>query len=418
MLGLTIELFLVSLAIVGSSLALLIAALRRRSKTDLLPETTAIDTGRPHDYSWTPPSTSYAFYRFNPSHRTETPGGIESQSKTWRSTMRRLGTHLERRHVRRIVLVHGTFMGNDPFALVQQLNTLLAQLNPKLGQALLTLTKQQLNRLVKDSGNFSPQYAQLAKAALGEKIPCELFVWSSANHHVARLRAARDLILDLDKNLREYSSRDRTLMIGHSHAGQVFALATHLLAGSKIAHGLFEVLDRDSTSTTSRALKDATKTVRQHNLDFVTLGAPPRYGYCQDPKRRRVLHIVNHRGRKAQGGTVAGAFHTRGGDYIQQWGIAGSDLLAQTTEDRSLNEQLDAHLNIGADPAIWLENALKRPRVLKDGHTLLIDYCDASALTPNFHTTGLGHAIYTKQRMLRFNLEVIAEHLYGWTREE
>ncbi len=391
------------------ALVLFIAA-RRRAPQIAAPED---EPGRPFPYGWTPPSSQYSFASVRSEQHTTPVGGIDEQPTAWRAALAELGARFHRSGVRRIELVHGTFVGDDPLAMGQQWEPLMARLDPAIWGLVRGLTKQNLDRIIRDAGNFHPGYAKLVTDALGQPIPCHLFVWSSSNHHVARLRAARDLIIQLGTSLGARPSAGRVLLIGHSHGGQIFALMTHLLLRSRIGQRLLEILASERPSDEERAQFDsALRTLRGWRQDFVTLGAPPRYGYRLHPDRCRVLHIVNHRGPEPRGASPVGALHTAGGDYVQQWGVAGSDLVTPAAADQAINRMLDEHLGPGADPTKWLHNVRTRPRVHRDGHTVLVDYGDASPLKPNFHQTGFGHAIYTKQVMLRFNLELIAEYLY------
>ena len=378
------------------------------------PRIEAPDDGGAHDYSWTPTPAHYAFVKYDPGLETVTPGGLEAQSDEWKAALADVGRRLRRRGVRRIVFVHGTFVGDDPLAWVQQWQSFLSSLDPQLALALRALTKQQIDRVLKDSGNFNAQYVDLVCEALGRKVEGELFIWSSMNHHIARLRAARNLVFDIAQNVEPKATEPlRFLLVGHSHAGQVFALVTHLLSGSRIGLQLRAVLFEGINEEERVRLNAALQTVAAVGLDFVTLGAPLRYGYCLHPERRRLLHLINHRGTEPKGGSWVGALHTRAGDYIQQWGVAGSDTTATTPHDQEINRRLDDVLDVGVERSLWLNNVRTNPRVHQDGFSLLIDYDDASTIKPNFLATGFGHAVYTTKRVLRFNLELIAKHLYA-----
>jgi len=373
----------------------------RRSLARLRP---ARDVGRPVVYGVPPPPGSWTRATLPDPDSAPVP-------------LDRLGDALGVAGVARVVLVHGTFVGDDPFALVDRWRTLLARLDPGLAAALRGLTKQQLDRLLGDAGNFPPAAVGELAASLGDRVPVELFVWSSANHHVPRLRGARDLALSLAPHgegaPRWPGRRRRLLLVGHSHAGQVFALLTHLLERSVIGEALRDVLADEQGEGQTAALERALDGLRRVGLDLVTLGAPPRYGYCVDGRRRRLLHVVNHRGDEPRGGSLSGVLHTRDGDYVQQWGVSGSDLVATTARDRGVDQRLDALLGVGSDTAAWVENVRARHRVHPDGQTLLVDFRDATRLTPNLLQTGLGHAVYTTRGALPLILSLAVDRFYS-----
>ena len=405
---------LLLVAVTGVATAVVRAALRRRA-LQLAESADSLVTpaGCPHEYDWVPPPDRYSFATLDLDRYADASDGVDAQSETWRDRMAAIGHHLAAQRVRSVIFVHGTFVGDDPFALVHQWQSMLASLDPRLGLAIRNLTKRQLDRILGDAGNFNEDYIAFVNRALGDRLPCRPFVWSSSNHHIARLRAAARLVLDLAQTSELSESRARALLIGHSHASQVFALTTHLLARSRIGRALLERLAQYQEDDEARRRLDAAiASVSKIRLDFVTLGAPLRYGYCLRPRRQRLLHLINHRGDEPRGGSLAGVLHTSAGDYIQQWGVAGSDLAATTSADQEANRHLDEFLGVGANTSVWLDNVRFRARVHRDGHTVLVDYRDASPLAPNFHTTGLGHSVYTTQRMLRFNFDLIVDRLY------
>ena len=75
----------------------------------------------------------------------------------------------------------------------------------------------------------------------GEGVPVRLFHWSSENHHLGRADAAVRLIDEIAAL--ELPRRKRILVWGHSHAGNVFALMSNLLAGDS------ESIERFFTAT-------------------------------------------------------------------------------------------------------------------------------------------------------------------------
>ena len=154
-------------------------------------------------------------------------------------------------------------------------------------------------------GNYTPEYVGLFAQALGdERIWCQDFVWSGANHHAARVVGAARLLQQIAdrRSSGQLQSGERVLLFGHSHAGQVFAVITQFLSDLPFAHELWEIaeeIDRTNSGKQSLSLSSL-ETVKEKmqgvQLDFVTFGAPPRYRYRGLGQQFRLLQIVNHRG--------------------------------------------------------------------------------------------------------------------------
>jgi hypothetical protein len=370
----------------------------------------------PQRYAFVPPSGIYTI-------RTRDPGEVsvpflrgapivEAQHPHWREGMQAVGDAMRRGGVGRIVFVHGTFVGDDPLSLVAAMRVLLGKLNPALEHTVRALTKAKSDQLLGDFANYSPEYVSLFREALGGGIPCSSLVWPSANHHLARLRGAISLLRTLAEEPPEGAiGRGRTLILGHSHAGQVFALLTQLLYPSATGSELLAIAKEagEDLSIFSPALKRLARA----RLDLVTFGMPPRYGFASSD-RYRLLHIVNHRGQEPKAGSLFGVLQTIDGDYIQQWGIAGSDLPAGTALERRLNERIDRLLGHGMDVKQWLANIRHRTRVSEHGHTLLVDYGDqGSGFVPNCQSTVFGHGVYTAYEAMLFNSRLIVERFYS-----
>jgi hypothetical protein len=125
-----------------------------------------------------------------------------------------------------------------------------------------------------------------------------------------------------------------------------------------------------------------------------------------------LVHIVNHRGRDPEGGTPFGALVTKAGDYVQQFGVSGSDTLALSRRERRLNAALDVALGRGFSLTAWAVNLRNRRRLPTVGFTYLTDFRDASPLQPNFHKTAFGHGVYTRYHTMLFLHRLIAVHFY------
>ena len=335
---------------------------------------------------------------------------FEDQPPRWRRAMRTHGRVLQEAGVAEVTFVHGTFLGTDPFYLVRALKKMSPRWQFHIERNLGSALKRASDALARDSGNFDRRWIRLFETST--RIPSSLYVWSSDNTHIARLsaacRLAQHLVTRLEALPRE--SPPRALLVGHSHAGQVFALLLQLLYAvphAKLLHRTLRRLGEDSDW-----LAFNLDLLRKWKLDVVTLGTPVRYGWPK-PAHPRLLHIVNHRGATNIAGSMDGFTTTRDGDYIQQWGIAGSDLPAPTARLRDFNTELDEVLGCGYGPRVWIENLRHRRRVHHGGQTLLVDYLDNSKTgKANFVSTHFGHAIYTRRHTMEFLIRTTIRQLY------
>ena len=236
---------------------------------------------------------------------------LEAQSPEWRAAMAQSGLRLRRAGVRHIVFVHGTFVGHDPTLLLSALEGPLSALGPGLMPSLQRLSKLPSDRVLRDLGNYTPEYVSLFQNAMGGDLGATRFLWSSANNHVARLRAAVDLLRLLANS--ELGNK-RALLLGHSHGGQVLALLTQLVYPARTAEALWQAVRDAGDPTEVENLQDMARRVSRAKLDIATFGMPPRYGWATG-RQCRVLHVINHRGTEPRGSTVAG---------VLQWAYEGS----------------------------------------------------------------------------------------------
>ena len=334
---------------------------------------------------------------------------LDGQSEAWRSRMVQVGKKLDQHNVTHAYFVHGTFVGDDPFDLIPALRRIYPQMAPSVEHSIRQKIKRGYELLTKDSGNYLDEYVDLFRVSCGAKTQCKMFVWSSANHHLARLKGALELIDKLSGDLPDIPV-SRVLLFGHSHGGQTFALFSHLVNQTHLGKQLWELLKEQQLVTSSYQPKFAK--LRKYKFDLVTMGTPYRYPWRLG-KNMRLLQIINHRGKSHLAEKPLGFWKTTGGDYVQQWGIAGSDSLASRSGDREINRRLDSLLGAGVDPKAWLENLAKGMRVHEAGTCYLVDYKDASLVVPNFTKTVFGHGIYTKYETMLFNAELICEEFYS-----
>ena len=332
-----------------------------------------------------------------------------------------------------IYLVHGTFAGTDLLGLLTELD----RIAPSLTTALRRFTKRAFDAIVGETGNFTRQFAERMERALaagaGTVIPVRRFHWPGMNHHISRAHAAVRLIDHLAEShlTGPAAASSRTLLLAHSHGGNALAILTNLLGAdgpgrkeffdaARVFHGDTGADDREASAWTrvEQLLADPAHSVRRSRLDIATFGTPVRYGW-DAAGYTQLLHIVNHRPGKA------GAPHAtrypphllrvllgKEGDFIQQLGIAGSNLpplpIAWRTflADRRLGRVLQRQL-----PPHWIRTRLKHGMRLHDeGMNLLIQYDDPDR-SPHRHL--FGHGLYTRSRWMAFHCELIAKHIYG-----
>lgn len=312
---------------------------------------------------------------------------------------------LSQKKIKAIYLVHGTFMGNDPFHII----SLLEENVPDSAKSIFTKFKEHCKRtgdfFAKDLGNFTQEHIELMQGLIKDSMSIHNFTWSSANHHCARLMACLDLIESL--NAKNFKTKDRILLIGHSHAGQVFALLTQIIHNKNLQNFFFEVLA--SFEIEVAKYLPMIKKLKHNKFDIITMGAPPRYSWKTTPNIK-LLHIINHRGESVLGGSLKGFVTTKDGDYIQQWGVEGSDIISPIKKEQEINKLLDLKLGIGQNLDLFKQNILLRHRLHDHGHHYLIDYGDNSKV-PNFIKTGFGHWGYTKIELLSFHFHLINRYL-------
>lgn len=383
----------------------------------------ATERFRHQAYTDAPPESGYRQLR---------PGaGPSPASAEFRLRMRAVGDCLRAADVGAVYLVQGTFAALD----THEMLTELARQYPDAKAAIDRLAAEIIDPAAGDVGNFTARYADAFQSFLsagGEEIPVRLLHWSCENHHLGRADAAVRL-LDEIASL-ELPARKRVLLWGHCHAGNVFALASNLLAGDAESVDEFFAAARIYYRLPLTGIVDVPVWQRVYNvltkdprrlgtrpLDFVTFGTPIRYGW----DRRGydgLLHFVNHR--PAEGcplyrtpfpPRLEDVLRAAGGDYMQQVGIAGADAAPSRLAwrawlaNRQLGRLLERHL-----AADGLLHRLKHGmRVPEAGKTLLVDYgLPRESLSHHL----AGHAVYTRSEWLLFHAEQVAEHLYGVSR--
>jgi hypothetical protein len=344
-------------------------------------------------------------------------------SDEWKHRMSANGAVLKKNNVRQVLLVHGTFVGNDALGLFNWLEPIEKLLS---GYTFITAKlksqgKSLVDYLSKDIGNYTPEYAKAFSNGLDHEITCQRFTWSSGDFHLARLKGTVELAQNLAGIIfqNDLQETERILLLGHSHAGQLFALLTTFLENGEKAQQLYKIMDKSKDLNKKEELLSNIEKIKSANLDIVTFGTPVRYSWGEYNKYR-LMAIVNHRSPV----NIDGLLSTRDGDYVQQWGAQGTDVLPPLDEIK-LNDELDTILDKGRDSPALIDNLQHKDR--KHPHyvngdtvseTFLVNYKDnASSLLEHLDITHcvktlFGHGVYTEARAMLFNTDIIIENLY------
>ena len=341
--------------------------------------------------------------------------------------MQRVGEAFRRAGVACVCLAHGTFVGTDATGALREIERVF----PAAGQAMGRRVKQLVDALVGEKSNYTAEFAQCFESALAQPgespIPVRLFHWSSENHHIGRADGAVRLI-DKLASLGIPPGR-RVLLWGHSHAGNVFALTSCLLGGDKPAVEQFfhaartyyrrPLWGRIDLPVWDRVRRTLGGSLDPAALDMVTFGTPIRYGWNRGGCGR-LLHFVHHR--PAPGlpehlapfpPKLANVLTAAHGDFVQQFGIAGTNLSPgwfawrSWLADKRLGRVLQ---DPGGGPAGLLQRLRVGAIVPDAGTTLLVDYGLSDA---DLARQQLGHAVYTGKKWILFHAEEVARRLYG-----
>lgn len=338
--------------------------------------------------------------------------------------MDQAGQTLQKNKVRNVIFVHGTFAGNDPLGI----NWLLEERGAPswITRQFKKFNREIANAILNDLGNFTNRYVRQFSSEINtsvkQKIACTNYLWDGQNNHIGRLEAIPDLVQKI-----AHAKGERVLLIGHSHAGQLFALITLFLQQNEKAKVLFECLEEIILDTEKLKVFHKNLNKIQHiNLDIVTLGTPVRYPWGKY-ENYQLLNIVNHRSDIY----IDGVLFTRDGDYVQHWGVEGTDLMV-APQYHNVSLKLDEVLDKGTLDQQTLYNLRSehQRRVPKDiggdkiGINIFIDYKDQGERIfhlpftpiifnkPNFIESVLGHGAYTLEKNRLRNTKLIIENLY------
>lgn len=342
--------------------------------------------------------------------------------------MQQVGRAYRQAGVSAIYLVHGTFVGADALGILSA----LGRVYPAAQSFMSELAKQAVDHLTGEGGNYTGKFAQSFEELIqtpGEPtIPVRRFFWSSQNHHLGRADGAIRLLDEIAGA--EIPPKGRILLLGHSHAGNVFALMTNLLAADAETRKAFfdaariyyrwpllGLIDIPFWQRLENLLSQHPEVITNHPLDFVTFGTPIRYGW-DSGGYDHLLHFINHKPSKSLPEyqapfppTAQQVCTAAEGDYVQQCGIAGTNLMPNMfawrscLADRRLNTLLQQDIHARDLP----KNLKAGRRVPDDGTTLLVDYGPTEGGLPE-HVAG--HAVYTRSEWLLFHAEEIARRFY------
>jgi hypothetical protein len=327
--------------------------------------------------------------------------------------------------VTRIILVHGTFAGNDIVGLVRQ----VARFSPSLAGKMNELGKRWFDELAGEVGNYTANFADCLSSLINPPslppIPVTRFEWSGENHHLGRAGGVMSLV----ESQTSKRGGERVLVLAHSHGGNVLAMLSHLVGSSQrdqtaffngtrlhYRNPLTGEIDLPKWAHARQRLADAT----QHTprIDVATFGTPLRYRWNTDVCAN-LLHFVQHRPLDQQHPEVAmlptsiqQVMDAAGGDYVQQLGIAGTDFVTvgfawrEWIVERRMRRMFEPRVR----RRDLIKNLMRGHRVSADGTTLLVDYADTAE---GWQRKLFGHGVYTCHQWLPFHLREITERFYG-----
>ena len=370
-----------------------------------------------------------------------------------------VGQTLRKLRVRYWFLVHGTFVGDDPFGLAAKLDDTIESVMPLLrplvkklamdswGQVLRGINQRFGDRVMGETCSYRADYLDDIRLLLKtDEIGVERFEWSSANDHFARADAAVTLFNRLT-DLPIDCVTDRMLLWGHSHAGNVFALLTNLLANDRESVKAFVAAAGrigDESANWKTAAERLAAAPSPHplakTLCLVTFGTPVRYGWDRDGYAR-LLHVVQHRPvgdldarrvKPALPQTFDEILKAKYGDWVQSLGAAGTDLWPVDREKRAIHLALRDLFETGVGEQALGPHALldrlpdaARARVqekFKD-FLLLLERLRCGQRVPSDgdaawlfdygaeETEVFGHGVYTKRAWLPFHATRVADWL-------
>lgn len=346
-----------------------------------------------------------------------------------------------------VVLVHGTFMGDDPFGVSETLRTvadnipLLRKPLESVAAKLQDHTKPFTDTLTGDIGNYNAAFRDQFQKLVGDDPQVHLMAptWSGQNHHLARA----DLAVRLVCQLADFSPEEhqRVLLWGHSHAGNGFAVLSNLLANEPKSTAAF--FDASAFQAEPHWVKARSILAAQPApvswarwICIAAFGTPVRYGWDRNGYEE-LIHVLHHRNYDAKKPEMAHPMfppHSFGdmtsakfGDWVQAFGIAGTDIPPPTLA--SAHVAMGMILEAGLDepdhgldtkfiPTDRVRNACARwktgTRCHADGHNLLVKYQPSgriARLILPVEDVLLGHGVATTIDWLPSHLALVMQQL-------
>lgn len=347
----------------------------------------------------------------------------------------------------RVIVVHGTFVGDDPFAVAETLKSLgsgvplIGEQLEKLAEMIQENTQPATNSVIQDMGTYTEVFRDQFQMLVGDDPIVELLnpTWSSQNHHFARADLAVRLIHQM--LMRPPMPGQRILLWGHSHAGNAFAMLTNLLANEPNSVDQFFAAVGEQPEPHWKAVQNALRSVGgphplSQSVVIVAFGTPVRYGWdihgCA-----QLIHVLHHRPHDP-----AAPFLTKPlfppqsppdiisatwGDWIQAFAVAGTDVVSASTLDENdrLTNLLERNLaepvhdlDTRFIPTARLRNTCYRwkqgTRCHTDGLNLLLSYQPSgeSVLGLPLESTVFGHGVATTVKWLPAHLRLVLDSLH------
>jgi hypothetical protein len=351
--------------------------------------------------------------------------------------------------VGRVILVHGTFMGDDPFGVVETLKSFakevpaLAAVLSGAADSVARHTRPFLAHLARDLGNYTPAFRDRFQNLVGDDPRVELMdpTWSSENHHLARADLAVRLLDQLLQ--RPLIAGQKTLLWGHSHAGNGFAILSNLLANDrKSVQKFFSAIGPIEGGHWSRVQRALSASATPHPLAksvlVATFGTPVRYGWDttgldglvhlnfhrifdqQNPERARPLFPLY---------SISEVLGATWGDWVQTFAIAGTDV--PSIPGARAIQQLELLLEGSLEAPVhdWDTRLIASQRVRDacarwkhgtrchaDGVNLLVDYKESGEtlfLGMPIEAAAMGHGVATSVHWLPAHLDAIVTAFQG-----
>lgn len=357
---------------------------------------------------------------------------------------------LHTRHgVRKVILVPGTFAGDDPFNISGTLNSIAGRLPAgggilvhQLAERISVMTQDSFRSLAEDVGNYTPEFTHRFETLTGGDPQVEVLdpAWSGQNHHFARADLAIRLLDHLDRL--DLFHNETILLWGHSHAGSGFALLSNLLANDpESIEVFFEACGHPQESHWERAYRTLKSNPSPHPISrhvaAVTFGTPVRYGWDTNGLSA-IYHVLFDRA--TQGGdsiTTKPLFpaHPIGemlsaahGDWVQAFAIAGTDVVPPAPGPIDRDKKIAQVLLNGLAPAPETVDVRLIPvkqlrqlcarwkqgtRCHTDGHNILVDYQPSGRIVADrpVEQSVFGHGVATTVDWLPAHLALLLKRM-------